>query len=247
MNDSKPAQQSLPPLQPKVVLAIGAHADDIDFGASATVAKWVAGGAEVHYLIVTDGSKGSSDTDMSVERLVRMRQNEQREAAKFLGVKSVKFLGYEDGMLEITMDLKRDIIRAIREIKPDTVITLDPTMVYSTTTNMLNHPDHRAAGQAVLDAVFPLARDHMSFPELYAEGLQPHKTAHLLMINFDRHNYMEDVTDTFDKKHEALRLHASQFNDQSREWEVTTNLAKHFGTLCGHTYAEAFMRIDLPV
>lgn len=238
--------QAFQPLLPKIVLAVGAHADDIDFGASATVAKWAKAGAEIHYLVITDGSKGSTDPNMTTETLVKLRQDEQRAAAEFLGAKNVHFFGYEDGMLEVTMELKKKIVALIRELRPDTVISMDPTSVYSAERGTINHPDHRAASQATMDAVFPLARDHMSFPDLFAQGLEPHKVEHLLLINFEQHNYYEDVSDTFPLKHQALRLHPSQFNDQSRAWATTTEIAEKFGAICDCKYAEAFMRLDIP-
>src|SRR3989344_3187826 len=173
-------------LKPKKVLGVAAHPDDLDFGMSGTIAKWTARGAEAYYLILTDGSKGSADKNMSPEDLVKMRQDEQREAAKILGVDEVFFLNYEDGCLVCDKQLKRDIARVIRKVKPEVIMTFDPTLVYSAKRGIINHPDHRAAGQATLDACFPLARDHLSFPELLAEGLEPHATPTILLMNFDK-------------------------------------------------------------
>ena len=164
------------PLRPKVVLGIAAHPDDLDFGAAGTMARFVADGAEVHYLIITDGSKGSEDAAITPAELTKIRETEQHAAVKVIGGKSVTFLGYPDGELELTMQLKRDVVKVIRSVKPDVVVTMDPSMLYSADRGFINHPDHRAAGQAALDAVFPLARDHMAFPELFAEGYVPHKT-----------------------------------------------------------------------
>ncbi|HET6924797.1 MAG TPA: PIG-L deacetylase family protein [Candidatus Saccharimonadales bacterium] len=236
---------SVQPYDPKIVLAIGAHADDIDFGASGSVAAWVAKGAEVHYLVITDGSKGSADTGMATEQLVAMRQQEQRDAAAVLGVKEVHFLGYEDGMLEVTMDLKKDIVRLIRQIRPDTVVVMDPTTVYYADYNFINHPDHRAAGQATLDAVFPLARDHLSFPELYlGEKLEPHKVAHVLLINLEKQNYYVDISATFDTKVQALQRHASQVPSVQALTEMLQQRAAALGRKTGSQYAEGFVRID---
>lgn len=234
------------PLEPKIVLAVGAHADDIDFGASGSVAAWAAKGAEVHYLVITDGSKGSADADMTSEKLVAMREQEQRDAAASLGAKEAHFLHYEDAMLEVTMDLKRDLVRVIRQIRPDTVVVMDPTMVYSTEFGFINHPDHRAAGQATLDAVFPLARDHMSFPDLFlAERLEPHKVEHVLLINMEKQNYYIDISATFDAKVAALKKHASQVQNPEQIAEMLGQRAAALGSKIGARYAEGFVRIDL--
>lgn len=238
-------QQDFPELQPKVVLGIAAHADDLDFGVAGTIAKFAAQGAEVHYLIVTDGSKGSSDYDMSTVELAKMRQDEQRNALKALGGKEVHFLGYPDGELEVTMDVKRDIVRVIRSVKPDVVITWDPSVIYSSSRGFVNHPDHRACGQAALDAVYPLARDHMSFPELFAEGYEPHKTKTALLMNFDTANYYVDITDTLEKKFEALKAHASQVPNFAEMRERFTEFAAMSGKEAGFKYAESFVRLDI--
>lgn len=232
---------------PQIVLAVGAHADDIDFGASGSIARWAREGAEVHYLVVTDGSKGSADPTMSTERLVRLRQQEQRDAADVLGATEVHFLGYEDGMLELTMALKQDIVRIIRQVRPDTVVVMDPTMVYVSEFGFVNHPDHRAAGQATLDAVFPLARDHLSFPELLEnEKLAPHKVAHLLLINLEKQNYYVDISATFETKIAGLMKHASQISDVAVVTEMLRGRASAAGRKTGSQYAEAFIRIDCP-
>jgi len=233
------------PIEPKIVLAVGAHADDIDFGAAGTVAKWAGDGAEVHYLVITDGCKGSADTTMTSEKLRDTREQEQRDAVAALGAREAHFLRYEDGMLEVTMALKKDIVRLIRQLRPDTVIVMDPTMVYIPELSFINHPDHRATGQATLDAVFPLARDHLSFPELYRdEQLEPHKVAHLLLINLERQNYYVDITDTLDLKLEGLRRHTSQIADFESVKTMIRNRAESLGAHTGSKYAEGFIRVD---
>jgi LmbE family N-acetylglucosaminyl deacetylase len=241
------AMPSFMQYDPKVVLAVGAHADDIDFSASGSVAAWAAQGAEVHYLIITDGSKGSEDKDMSAAELVKVREHEQREAVKILGAREAHFLHYEDGMLEVTMNLKKDIARVIRQLRPDTVVVFDPTMVYSSELGFVNHPDHRAAGQATLDAVFPLARDHLSFPDLYAnEKLEPHKVEHLLLVNLDKQNYFVDISQSFDTKIAALTKHESQVGNRQNITDMLKQRAAATGGKSGHKYAEGFVRIDLP-
>src|SRR6476469_865369 len=163
--------QKFSELKPNVVLGVAAHPDDLDFGAGGTMARFARQGAEVQYLILTDGSAGSSDREISPVELVKMREAEQRDAVRAIGGKDVEFLGYPDGRLEVTMDVKRNIVKSIRRVKPDVLVIFDPSMIYSAKRGFINHPDHRAASQAALDAVFPLARDHLSFPELMAEGL----------------------------------------------------------------------------
>jgi LmbE family N-acetylglucosaminyl deacetylase len=237
------------PYTPKVALMVGAHADDIDFTASGTVAKWAQEGTEVHYLIVTDGSKGSDDPNMTSEQLVQIREQEQRDAAASLGAKEVHFLHYEDAMLEVTLSLKKDIVRAIRQVRPDTVVVMDPTVTYSTMGEMayINHPDHRAAAQATLDAVFPLARDRLTFPELLQEeGLEPHKVEHVLLVNLrGDHTYYVDITDVFETKVQGLLKHASQFSDPASIRAMLEQWAASAGAKTGTKYAEGFIRLDI--
>lgn len=236
---------SFSPLTPKIVLGIAAHPDDLDFGAAGTLAKYAREGADIYYLLLTDGSKGSSDLEMSSSRLVKIRQEEQRAATKVIGGKDVYFLNHPDGELQVTLDLKREIVKVIRTVKPDTVITMDPTMVYSSARGFINHPDHRAAGQAALDAVYPLARDHLTFPELYAEGFEPHKVKTVLLVNFDKHNFLVDISDTLETKFEAIAAHASQVADMSAIRKRFTERAAEAGKDANMPFAETFMRVDV--
>jgi LmbE family N-acetylglucosaminyl deacetylase len=234
------------PITPKVALMVGAHADDIDFGASGAVAKWAKDGAEVHYLVITDGSKGSDDPDMTPGELSAMREQEQRDAAETLGARGVHFLHYEDAMLEATLQLKKDIVRVIRQVRPDTVVVMDPTMVYSSEMGVINHSDHRAAGQATLDAVYPLARDRMTFPDLLQdENLEPHKVAHVLLINHNKQNYYVNITDVFETKIAGLLKHVSQVPDPDAARSMLKSWAAMAGGKAGTTYAEGFVRIDV--
>lgn len=234
------------PFTPKIALMVGAHADDIDFGASGSVAKWAKNGAEVHYLVITDGSKGSSGEDMTIEQLIAMREQEQRDAATTLGAKEVHFLHYEDAMLEVTLPLKKDIVRIIRQVKPDTVVVMDPTFVYSSDMGVINHSDHRAAGQATLDAVYPMARDRLTFPELLKdEGLEPHKVEHMLLINLKEQNHYVDITDVFETKVAGLFKHKSQISDPESTRSMLQTWGSMVGGKTGHKYAEGFVRIDL--
>ncbi|MBW3538275.1 PIG-L family deacetylase [Candidatus Parcubacteria bacterium] len=233
-------------LNPSVILAVAAHPDDLEFGVAGSIAKWVQAGATAYYLVCTDGSKGSADRQAVPAELIRCRRDEQLAAAEIVGVREVFFLDYEDGMLPVARPLKLDITRCIRRLKPDVVMTMDPTFVYSTTYNFVNHTDHRAVGQATLDAVFPLARDHLSFPELLAEGLEPHKVKTLLLTNFDKHNCYVDITGTFVTKMSALAAHASQIPDLPAAQKMLHNLAAERGQQCGCELAESFVRLDLP-
>lgn len=239
--------QNQTPFTPQIVLAVGAHADDIDFGAAGTVAAWAKDGARIEYAVVTDGSKGTDDVGTSPDQLIQTRQAEQRTAAQTLGVAEVHFLTYPDGELEVTMALKKDLVRLIRKVRPDTVVTLDPTMVYSSQLGIINHPDHRAVGQATLDAIYPLARAHHSFPDLFTdENLEPHKVAHVLLLHLDKHDCLVDISGTLDLKLTALAQHASQFADMNKVGELVKSYAAELGESANVPFAEGFIRLDLP-
>jgi LmbE family N-acetylglucosaminyl deacetylase len=232
---------------PQVVLAVGAHADDIDITCGGSLARWAAEGAEVYYYVLTDSSCGSDDEHMTRQALTNIREEEQREAARLIGAKNVFFGTYGDGTLEATQDVKRDVARIIRKLKPDTIVTFDPTVVYDAEFGMINHTDHRAAGQATIDAFYPLARDRLSVPGLLKdEQLAPHKTPHLLLVNFQDSNYYVDISSTFDKKLDAIMLHKSQFgDDRERMANMLGGRSEKLGTKIGAKYAEGFMRIDV--
>lgn len=233
------------PLQPNVVLGVAAHPDDLDFSASGTFAKFVQRGAKAYYLILTDGGAGSEDRSMTSEQLQQIRQEEQRNAGKVLGLTDVFFCNHKDGTLQNTLEVKREVVRAIRTVRPDVVITMDPSVLYSADMGFINHPDHRAAGQAALDAAFPLARDHMSFPELLAEGLEPHKTKTMLLMNFNDHNFAVDISETLDLKFKALAEHTSQIPNLPEVKERFTQRSASIGAPYGFKHAEPFIRIDI--
>lgn len=229
------------------MLGVAAHADDLDFSSAGTLAAFADAGAEVYYLILTDGSKGSADTAADNGSLAGMRQQEQRNAARILGAKDVFFLDYEDGQLQVTPELKRDIVRVIRTVRPDVVLAFDPTMVYVADEGFINHTDHRACGQATIDAVFPLARDHLSFPELFTqEGLKPHKVKTLLLTNLEKANFIVDISDHLPRKLEAIKAHASQVPDASAVTSRFAERAAETGKPYGFGHAEQFIRIDIP-
>ena len=231
-------------LHPTTVLGIGAHPDDLDFMAGGTLAKFAAEGAAVHYLILTDGSNGTADYELSASELVAVRQAEQDAAARATGAVSSEFFDYKDGELEVTLTLKKDIVRVIRKLKPDVVITFDPSLLYYAPRDFINHPDHRAAGQATLDAVFPLARDYLSFPDLHAAGYEPHKVKTVLLSNFEKQDYFIDISDTIDAKIAALAAHSSQTPDMKAIAAMIHEQAAADGKNIGAAYAEGFVRID---
>ena len=227
-------------------MVVVAHADDAEFGCSGTVARWCAEGVEVVYVLCTDGSKGSSDPNMTSEQLIKLRQEEQVAAGKVLGLKDVAFLGYPDAYLQPSLELRRDISREIRRHKPDILITTYPLRDLDASIRV-GHPDHIAAGEAALAAVFPAARDHLTFPELLEEGLQPHKVKEVLIIGHPKPDKWIDVSDYVDTAVDALMQHMSQIemrreeaSQRMREWR---RQAAH-----GHDveYAEAFKHIHLP-
>jgi len=238
-------ENNFKPLKPSIVLGVAAHPDDLDFGSSATMAKFAHDGAKIYYLILTDGGKGSEDANLTSEELTQIRRREQTAALKLIGGQEATFLDYPDSGLEITMDLKKDIVMEIRRLKPDVVVTMDPSVLYSQTRGFINHPDHRAAGQATLDAVFPLSRDHLTFPELYKNGLKPHKVKTILLTNFDRQNYYVDVTETLDLKWQAIKAHISQVKDFEQIQQNFMKFAELSGKKAGYKYAEGFMRLDV--
>ena len=224
-------------------MVVVAHADDAEYGCSGTAAKWCADGWEVVYVVCTDGSKGSSDPTMSVERLVKVREEEQRNAGKVLGLKEVVFLRYEDSMLEPTLSLRRDIAREIRRYKPDVLICMNPIRQLSDH-HWLDHPDHFGAGEAAMAAVFPTARDRLTFPELLEEGLEPHKVREVWVMWHDDADIYVDVTDYIDVAIQALKQHVTQVagddvDSEIKDWKART------GEKVGFQYAEAYKRFQL--
>jgi LmbE family N-acetylglucosaminyl deacetylase len=193
------------------VLVVTAHPDDVDFGAGGTVATLTGAGVEVGYCIVTDGDAGGSDRTISRTDLAALRRQEQRAAAAQLGVRDVRFLGYPDGRLTPSLELRRDISRVIREFKPQRVITPSPERSW----NRLgaSHPDHLAAGEATTCAVYPDARNPFAHPELLEEGLEPYTVPELWLMASERADRVVDATDTFAAKLAALRSHRSQVGD----------------------------------
>jgi len=199
---------------PQNILVILAHPDDPEFFCGATLARWARAGHRITYLLLTCGDKGFNPTthrEMTPEKLCAIRHEEQHAAAKVIGAKEVHFLEFPDGYLVPDLNTRRDIVREIRRHKPDILITCDPQTVFAM--YGINHPDHRAAGQVVLDAVFPAAGSPVFFPELLKEGFEPHMPKEIWCSLTNQPNTTLDVTDTWDIKLEAILEHKTQVQD----------------------------------
>ncbi len=222
---------------PRCVLVIVPHADDVDFGVAGSVARWIEEGAKVTYCVVTDNSAGSNDPDADLETLSQTREEEQRAAARVLGVTDLRFLGYPDGVLQPTLELRRDLTRLIREVKPDRVVCLDPSTLFAGD-RYVNHPDHRASGEAAIYAVFPSAGTRPIFPELLDEGYEPHNVSELYMMLSNEPNTYVDISKWIDRKIEALLCHQSQVGPDVGDWIRERN--REMGKAGGCEYAESF-------
>lgn len=225
------------------VLVVVAHPDDAEFGCAGSIARWVAEGRQVAYLVATTGDKGSNDLAMTSERLAKIREEEQLRAAQVLGVDPVIFLRYHDGELEDTREFRREVVRAIRRLRPELLVTTTPL---PTLNLYAGHRDHRTAGRVALDAVYPYARDRLHFPELAAEGLAPHKVLEVYLMWHEEPDLWVDISGTMDLKLKALRCHASQFSDPEEVEARVRQRAAELGKAQGLAYAEAFKRIQLP-
>ncbi len=223
--------------RPKVVLVVAAHPDDPEFGCAGLLASWIEQGCTAHYLLCTSGNKGTKDLELSSEALVAMREPEQREAARRLGVSSVTFLREPDGEFQPSLANRERITRAIRELRPDTLITHDPWRRYQL------HPDHRNVGQCTLDAMVA-ARDHLFFPRLFAEGLAPHTVPEMLLFGTDDGNAWVDISSTFARKLEALTAHESQVKRVADLEKRIRENAGRIGQAHGLQVAEEFHRIE---
>ncbi len=223
-------------------LVITAHPDDVDFGAGATVAAWTSAGVEVTYCVVTDGDAGGFDPRVPREEIPGIRRAEQQAAAAELGVEDVRFLGYPDGRLLVSLELRRDLARVIRQVRPDRLLCQSP--VRNLRRLPASHPDHLAAGEAALCAVYPDARNPFAFPELLlAEGLEAWTIPEVWIMGGPDPDHWVDVTDTLPRKLAALRAHESQtahmadLEERIRGW--LGGAAREAGLPEGH-FAEAF-------
>lgn len=224
---------------PESAMVIVAHPDDAEFSVAGTVAAWTAAGCQVTYVLCTDGNAGSHEPGMTREKLAEMRRAEQRAACAILGVSDVVFLGYDDGQLEPTLALRRDLVRAIRHYKPEVVIAYDPRRIFSGD-RYINHPDHRAAATAALDAVAPAS----SMPLLWPETGAPHRVRQVYIRGTEEANLWVDVSDTIDQKIAALKQHASQLGD----WDPTERIkgwSAEIGKEKGMEHAESYLVITL--
>jgi LmbE family N-acetylglucosaminyl deacetylase len=231
----------LPDSEVARVLVITAHPDDVDFGAAGTVARFTDAGIEVAYCIVTDGDAGGFDLNVTRPEMAAIRQREQRDAAEVVGVTDVEFLGYPDGRLVSSLELRRDISRVIRRVQPDRVLIPSPVRNFGRI--FASHPDHLAAGDAALSAVYPDSRNPFAHPELLLSGFEPHTVREVWMMAGPDPDHASDITETIDRKVKALRCHVSQLpepetmDERMRMWGSA--VAQQFGLPEGRL-AEAF-------
>lgn len=226
------------------VVLVSAHPDDAEFNFGATVAKLVEAGADVAYVVCTNGAQGADDPAAAREDLVVTRCTEQRAAAAVLGVSEVVFLGFEDGALIVTGELRRAIAREIRRRRPDLVITHFPRRALDVPIEA-SHPDHIAAGEATLAAIYPDAANPRAFPELLAEGLQPHRVEEVWVPGYEQANHFVDAEPFMGRKVEAILCHKSQLNDNGEAPEWVYEWMKAIGTRAGFAYAEHFTRVGM--
>jgi LmbE family N-acetylglucosaminyl deacetylase len=222
-----------------------AHPDDAEFGVAGTVAVWAREGTQVEYVCVTDGSAGSNEPGAVREEIARTREAELRAACDVLGVTRCTFLGWHDGEVEPTLDLRRAITREIRRFRPEVLIAPDPTRFWDDERTYINHPDHRAVGVACMAVVNPDAPTRPQFPELLEEGLEPFEIRNLWISAYegDADTHV-DIADTIEKKIEALRCHKSQIHDWPVD-EWVRSRSKERGSHAGMEYAESFRTFRL--
>ena len=225
-------------------MVVVAHPDDAEYGCAGTMVKWCRDGMEVVLVICTDGSKGTSDREITGAQLADIRRREQIASGEVIGLKKVVFLGYEDSTLQPTLELRRDIAREIRRYRPDVLISPSPVRNLFVT-GYLGHPDHMAAGEATLSAVFPAARDHLTFPDLLEEGFEPHKVREVLITEHRDPDMWVDVSDTIEDAITALKEHVSQVGDGVEDDKWMRNWRKQAGEHHGMKYAETFRHYHL--
>jgi len=228
---------------PQSAMAIVAHPDDIEFSCVGTLARWAKSGTRIRYVLCTSGDVGIAEPGMTRQRAAEIREAESIEAARIAGVQDVVFLREPDGMLQPTLELRKKLVREIRRFKPEVVICSDPTVMWAGN-NYINHPDHRAAGTAALDAVFPAAGQPNLLEELEEEGITAHKTRKVYVTGWSQTDLFVNIADTIDIKIAALRAHASQMRDWDpepmvRQWASERAAGKEM------PYAESFRVITL--
>lgn len=227
---------------PERAMFIFAHPDDIEFGVAGTAVKWARGGCDITYVIITDGNVGTHDREMSRVQLAEIRRAEQSAAAEVAGVKQCVYLGYDDGLLAPTLTLRKQLVRLIRQYRPNVVVCGDPTAVLYG--GRINHPDHRAAATAAIDAVFPASEMHLLYSELEEEGIMPHKVNYVYISNYSDPDFYVDISGTIETKLAALRAHKSQLGDWDPEERIRQR-AQQVGRQVGLAYAEGFRRVTL--
>ena len=222
------------------VLVITPHPDDAEGGAGGTIARWARQGRKVVLVVCTNGDKGTSDRSMKPEDLARLREEEQRQAAAVLGISEVVFLRFPDQGLEDCSEFREKLVRQIRLHRPETVVTIDPYRRY------IRHRDHFVCGRVTLDAVFPGARDHLSYPAHLQEGLEPHNVREIYLWSSEEPDAFLDISETFSIKMDALYCHASQMKRPRAEREAATRLRyAEVGKKAGVALAEPFKRLEL--
>lgn len=228
---------------PESAMAIVAHPDDIEFSCSGTLARWAKAGAKTYYVLCTSGDVGIAEPGMTKARATEIREAEQRHAAEIAGASEVIFLREPDGMLQPTLELRKKLVREIRRLRPEVVITGDPTVVLASS-DYINHPDHRAAGIAALDAVFPAAGQPNLFEEFESEGIKAHKVRKVYVTSWENGDLFVNISDTIDIKIAALRAHKSQMNGWDPE-EMVREWARDYAKGKEMAYAESFRVIQL--
>lgn len=228
---------------PESAMAIVAHPDDIEFSCAGTLARWARAGTRISYVLCTSGDVGIDQPGMTRSRAAEIREAEQLEAARIIGAAEVIFLREPDGMLQATLDLRKRLVREIRRFKPEVVITGDPTIVW-TGDDYINHPDHRAAATAALDAVFPAAGQPNLFEELAQEGLTAHKPRKVYVTVWEKADLYVNIEETIDLKIAALRAHKSQMRDWDPE-KMIRSWAAEMGRGKEMDYAEGFRVVTL--
>ncbi len=229
---------------PESAMAIVAHPDDIEFSCAGTMARWAKAGARVAYVFCTSGDVGIADPGMTRARAAEIREAEAREAARIAGVNEIVFLGEPDGMLVATLELRKKLVRQIRRFRPEVIVTGDPTVVFAGA-DYINHPDHRAAALAALEATFPAAGQPNLFEELAEEGLSSHKPRRVYVNVWDNNaDVFVNIEETIETKIEALRAHKSQMKDWDpgpsiKEWAASSAKGKEM------EYAEAYRVVTL--
>ncbi len=228
---------------PERVMVVMAHPDDIEFSCAGTIARWTKAGAKACYVLCTSGDGGIAAEGITRQQAAKIREAEQRQAAKICGVDEVVFLREPDGMLQPTLELRKKIVREIRRFRPEVLICGDPTVVW-VGSNYINHPDHRAAATAAIEAVFPAAGQPHVFEELAKEGLQAHKTRKVYVSVWSDPDVFVNIEETIDLKIAALRAHKSQMKDwdpepRIKEWAAERGKGKEMA------YAEAFRVVTL--